>query len=83
MSMRGHMLCSRGGGLVPFLAFVNLLPFRTSSGLTTDGARILMTVLPISPGAEAVMRSSVLSVQGRRPRDWDMSVGSLLIALAT
>ncbi len=36
-----------------FLGVMNLLPFRTSSGLITDGARILMAVLPISPGAES------------------------------
>jgi hypothetical protein len=66
-----------------FLGVVNLLPFRTNCGLITDGARILMAVLPRSPGAEAVMRSSVLSVQGRRPRDWGMSVGSLLSAASS
>ncbi len=63
-----------------FLGIVNFLPFRTGSGLVSDGARVLMALLPRSPGAEAVMRSNVFSVQGRRPRDWGMSVGSLLSA---
>ncbi len=63
-----------------FLGILNLLPFRTRSGWLSDGAHMLTAVLPRSPGANALMRARIFSVQGRRPRDWGMSAQSLLLA---
>lgn len=60
-----------------YLACVNLLPLRLGA-VTSDGAKILSTLLCWSPAAKAARRSRVLSVQGRRPREWGMSAEYLL-----
>ncbi len=61
------------------LGVLNVVPFRTRGGALTDGALMLMAVLPKSPGAKTLMRVGVFSFQGRRPRDWGISARSLLL----
>lgn len=63
-----------------FFGVLNVLPFRLRSGFVTDGGHLLSIVFSKSPAAKAMLRYQLFSTQGRRPRDWGMSVESLLSA---
>ena len=56
-----------------FCFFVSLLPYRSSSGYLTDGARLKMLQFPNQATRRwyAILGASVQQQAGRRPRDWN------------
>lgn len=61
-----------------FLGVLNLVPFRTRSGLNSDGANLARTLRPERPCRAAARRFVTQWALGRRPRDWGMSSSDLL-----
>jgi hypothetical protein len=60
-----------------FLFVVNLLPFRTRSGMATDGAILVRAFLRESPAAAASRRFLTQWALGRRPREWGMAASDV------
>src|SRR5919201_6731706 len=56
-----------------FCFITSLIPYRTSSGYFTDGARLKMLMFPTAATRRwyALLGVSVQQQAGRRPRDWN------------
>jgi hypothetical protein len=75
-------LLSAGFLVGAFGGVANLVPFRTKSGLETDGAGLLRALARETPASIALRGFVAGWALGRRPRDWGLTTAEFLAAAA-
>jgi hypothetical protein len=66
-----------------FLGVVNLVPFRLRSGVRSDGWNVWLALTARTAAAREVLRWTLNSSRGIRPREWDTTAEALTEAAET